>query len=130
VVLTHETDQSCAWKSAEGRLAVGAVDQLVPFHSSARVVELVHPTAMQKEALTQETASRAFPPTVGELTIDQLDPFHCSVRVPPVVLDMPTPAQKLAVTQLVPFSWLELALAVEGAGTSLQLVALTVGGEL
>jgi hypothetical protein len=70
------------------RLGVGLIDQVVPFHTSARVwlalpVNEV-PTATQYDELTQDTENRWLsmaPLGLGDGLIDQVVPFHTSTSV-------------------------------------------------
>src|SRR5271163_4582694 len=107
------------------------MDQLVPFHCSARVCSVVpllaDPTAEQSEALTQLTPSRLLPwaaLVLGLGAIDQPAPFHCSVRVWAAVplLAVPTAQQVEPLPQLTLLSSLFRAALVFGLGTIDQLV--------
>jgi hypothetical protein len=83
----HETLFSCP-KSAPPKLGVDRTDQLIPFHTSARVkVPLLlsyHPTAVQAVAELHEMPSswlKVAPFALGVDRTDQLVPFHASARV-------------------------------------------------
>jgi hypothetical protein len=65
------------------------VVQVVPFHSSARVMPLVElsfasPTAVHAFAAVHETATRPLYAGAGTVWTDQLIPFHCAARTTPL----------------------------------------------
>ena len=119
-------------------LGLGTMDQVVPFHDSARVVTTTRPppfliryepTAVQAVAEVQETLPRPLVagPGLGLGTMVQVVPFQDSMSVlgwPVLVMYDPTAVQLLAETQETPLrsfvSWRwDAAL---GLGTTVQVV--------
>ncbi len=92
-------------------LGVVLIDQLDPFHASAKVTRaealMVDPTAVHAVAEGQDTALSTpslAPVGLGVVWTDQLVPFQTSARVP--LSATPTAVQALADGHDTPLSWL------------------------
>jgi len=118
----HETDCShVLWPLTLGEVST---PQVLPFHSSARLLTLGPPeydvpTAMQKVVLRQRTAA-GLRLLLVSLTMLQVEPFHRTMSSSPPL--NPTAMQKLALVQLTPDSCMSVVLL--GAGTVCWLQAL------
>src|SRR5580692_5254003 len=101
-----------------------SIDHAVPFHASARVIEVEvpspPPTAWQEAADVQDTPESWLPIDplgLGVFSIDHLVPFHASARVtfvPPLSVLYPTAVQVAAELQDTPESWTHSAAVGSG----------------